>query len=316
MSGIRDSNRPIHHATQVAPFPPLQAALGLVAYINESIALFKSNGKAIKDIGGFSRRLSQVLLDRSINPTSTTKFTQVIENIHTYVQEVSTMTTIIQYFMHKHNTDKLQGFHKNLWDEFSALRVESDIKVQTFQKAAELARKEDADETQKAFQKLSSDIKSDGAGVRNLADGLGLSRSAAYIQEVLRELQTIPGDDLEDEAEVTVLKEGIRLTTALLSSNYKWFRETFNAQEFSLSQVKNGLAEGISGVIPDLQYSGLLAAKTIRELSSTVSPLEQINILFRMLDGRPRDAILIRTFQRAVSRHCQVPHLMKEGLDL
>ncbi|KAJ7455543.1 hypothetical protein FB451DRAFT_1278097 [Mycena latifolia] len=316
MATIRGSNRPIHHAAQAAPFPPLQAAAGLVAYVDESITLFKSNGKEIKDIGEYSRRLSQVLLDRSISPTSTTKFTQMIENVHTYVQKVSTMTTIIQYLKHKHIAEKLQGFRGDLWGEFSVLCVGSDIEVQTFRKAAELARKEDADETQKAFQKLSSEIKSDGAGVRNLADSLCLSKSAAHKAEVLRQLQTIPGDGLEDDAEVTVLQESIRLTTALLSSDYKWFRETFNTEDFTQSQVKNGLAEGVSDVIPDLRDSGLLTESTITDLNYEKSPVEQINILFRVLNGRSRDAVLIRTFQRAVSRHCQVPHLMKEGLDL
>ncbi|KAJ7455540.1 hypothetical protein FB451DRAFT_643290 [Mycena latifolia] len=222
----------------------------------------------------------------------------------------------MQYFTRRHIADKLQGFHKNLWDEFLLFSVGSDIEVQTFQKAAELARKEDADETQKAFQKLSSEIKNAGPGVRNLADGLCLSKSVAHKKEVLRELQTIPGDGLEDEAEVAVLQESIHLTTVLLSSNYRWFRETFNTEDFTQSQVKNGLAEGVSDVIPDLQDSGLLAESTITELSYAKSPVEQINILFRVLNSRSRDAILIRTFQRAVSRHCQVHHLMKEGLDL
>ncbi|KAJ7455537.1 hypothetical protein FB451DRAFT_1278078, partial [Mycena latifolia] len=225
-------------------------------------------------------------------------------------------TATIQYFTRRHIAEKLQGFRTNLWDEFFVFSVASDIEVQTFQKAAELARKEDADETQKAFQRLSSEIKSAGAGVRNLADGLGFSRSAAHEKEVLRELQTVPGDGLEDEAEVAVLQESIRLTTVLLSSNYRWFRETFKAQEFSQSQVKNGLTEGVTDVIPDLQDSGLLAESTITELNYARSPVEQINILFRVLNSRPRDAVLVRTFQHAVSRHCQVHHLMKEGLDL
>ncbi|KAJ7455539.1 hypothetical protein FB451DRAFT_1564949 [Mycena latifolia] len=314
MSATGDVITRTAHAGVVSS-PPLQAALGLRAYIDESIALFGSNGKEIKAIGEYSRRLSEVLLENSISPESTTKFTQVIENVHTYVQKVSTKTKTKQYLTRRHIAEKLQEFRTDLWGEFSKLYVVSDIEVQKFQEDAELAQKEDADETQKAFPKLSSEIKS-GPVVSNPADSLGLSGSAPNKKEVVRELQTIPGDGLEDKAEAAVLPESIRLTTTLLPSDYKWFRETFNAQEFSRSQVKNGLAEGISDVITDLQDNGLLTEKTITELNYEKSPVEQINIMFRVLDGRPRDAVLIRTFQRAVSRHCQAPHLMKEGLDL
>lgn len=78
--------------------------------------------------------------------------------------------------------------------------------------------------------------------------------------------------------------------------------------------MKNSLAEGMMDVFGDLSDANLLADGTLMELNHAPTRLHQVEILFRVLNGRSRDAVLIRSFQRAISRVSGMGSMLKEGL--
>lgn len=96
--------------------------------------------------------------------------------------------------------------------------------------------------------------------------------------------------------------------------SYNWFRATFDST-LAESEVKDALVETVQDVIRDLQGSGLLARSTKTQLNHAPDNLRRVDILFRVLDGRSRDAILIRSFQRAVLRNEETRSILKEGLE-
>nr|GAT61285.1 predicted protein [Mycena chlorophos] len=289
----------LHSASAASPvYPPLQAALGLVVYIEQSFDRFKSNKNEIKAIGAYAQRLSEQL-QRSVDGSKTTDYVDVIASLHKYLQHVAQQTKLLQYLHRNEIASRLQEFRGRLWEAFVVFSVSSDLDQQEAQREAELARQHDEAETRAVLQSISRSVIASGSGVRELTQEMGLPADRKSGETMLRELETeAPHDDVE----AILLKESITLTKLNLKSNYSWFRETFNADVYTKSQIQEALLDSIDDIIQDLRDSGLLAHRTKAELASARDPLPRLDILWKVLGARQRDAVLVRTFQRALFR--------------
>jgi len=303
------------NATSTA-YPPLQAALALMGYIQDNATLFKSNRAEIESIGQYSQQLSEQLERSAVDEKKAAKYIGVITEIRIYAEEVSKKKQTLQYLDRRNIERKLQGYRSSLTREYSQLL---DIAIPA--DSGDHGRKEEAQraehETQEMIKQLSTAVKSNSEGICRLAKELGLPGSEASRKAVLRELQDVEKhtDPSTPTDEVTVLKESIHLTNSLLNPSYNWFRATFDST-VTESEVKDALAESVQDVIRDLQGGGLLARSTKTQLNHAPDNLRRIDILFRVLDGRSRDAILIRSFQRAVYRNGETRSYLQEGLEL
>ncbi|KAJ7122134.1 hypothetical protein C8R44DRAFT_735851 [Mycena epipterygia] len=298
-------------------FPPLQAATSLVLYIQQSIELFKSNKNEIVAIGTYSERLSTQLArhEASVDPGKTSEFVNVIKKIHAYVQTISKKNGIVQYLRRRTIAEQLQGYRNSLGEEFAVFSITSDVDIQQFQREAESARKADEHASQEVMKDLSIAIEQNSAGLCRLAGGLGSSTNQSR-NTVFQELTAIDNanEETRNPEEKTVLQEGLRLTREV-PRKYKWYSDTFRTgNEYREAEVKSNLAYDIDDVISDLREGDLLSATTNAALDHEKNTLEKVNILFRILNARARDAVLIRSFQWAISRSPNAKEMLREGL--
>ncbi|KAJ7156203.1 hypothetical protein C8R46DRAFT_1040744 [Mycena filopes] len=298
MSALGDALKAIK--TVSSSFPPLQAALGLAIYVDDSIDesytnQFKSNAKEIEAIALYGLRLSEVLeRHNSVHRVNTDKFLQVIVDIQAYCKKVAKRNGVVQYMKRTPTAGKLRGYRDRLWEEFAIFSIEADVDVQEFQKAAEEARKEDERIAQAAVQKLSQEIK-EGKGVPILAQQLGVK---APNNEILKELQAIHMDPLQPPRSAddeVVLRESIHLSAVLFPPQYKWFKHTFAV---SRGEAKTILAPVINDLVGELRDSDLISAATQAEIGYESNAVVKAGKLLQILDGRGRDIKLIRTVQR------------------
>ncbi|KAJ7614254.1 hypothetical protein DFH06DRAFT_1241364 [Mycena polygramma] len=319
MSASGDVIRAANAAAGV--FPPVQSALSLVAYIDESIGLLKSNTHEIKAIGEYAKRLSEEL--QRINPTQTTDFVSVIQSIHRYVADVSKKSGASQYFNRRAIADQLRTYRSNLWEEYAVFSISSDANVQEFQRDTESARQAQEAATQTAFQQLSSEIQKTSICVCRLADGLGAPEHRSADPSMNTELpqsQASQTAETSQQGQNIVEQKGlcdrVGTNSGLFPANYRWFSATFNAQEFTRAAVKNILAHGIADVVGDLIDKNLLGQNDLAKLNHETNPLKQVDILFRVLDARPRDVQLVRSVQRAIVRCGGMEGVLKEGFEV
>ncbi|KAJ7349961.1 hypothetical protein DFH08DRAFT_126275 [Mycena albidolilacea] len=316
MSAAGDVLRAVQAAS--SPFPPLEAALGLVSYIDQSITQFKSNKNEIKAIGGYSKELSQQLKrHKPAHPTAgaTQDFCKVIGNIHAYVKEVSKMHALLQYFQRRPITDRLQDYRNQLREQFEIFSIASDIDIQEAQRAAEDARQADTEAMQQQLCKISVQITTSNTGVSQFAKDYGLSKIHPSVGHVLHELEKVPQEERTAE-ETTVLKESLELSKILVKSDYRWFSETFNATENSEFDIKDILAIGIVDCVRKLIDARLLSSRTKAEINHERNDMEKVTILFRSLNARSRDAPFIRSFQRAIYNDPEMRAVLNESLKL
>ncbi|KAF7299896.1 hypothetical protein HMN09_00997200 [Mycena chlorophos] len=292
----------LHSASAASPvYPPLQAALGLVAYIKQSFDRFKSNKNEIKAIGAYAQRLSEQL-QRSVDGSKTTDYVDVIASLHQYLQHVAQQTKLLQYLHRNEIASRLQEFRGRLWEAFVVFSRTRFLRTSTSKKRnAKRSRvgsmtKRRRARSCRAYPAVSLQA---GAGVRELTQEMGLPVDRKSGETMLRDLET---EAPHDEVEAVLLKESIALTKLNLKPNYSWFRETFNADVYTKSQIQEALLDSIDDIIQDLRDSGLLAHRTKAELASARDPLPRLDILWKVLGARQRDAVLVRTFQRALFR--------------
>ncbi|KAJ7748656.1 hypothetical protein B0H16DRAFT_868490 [Mycena metata] len=294
-------------------FPPLQAALSLVGYVDDSIALYKSNRNEIKAIAVYSLRLSE-LLERhnSVHPTNTEKFLSVILDIRAYCEKVAKRNKVVQYLKRTPTAGKLHGYRDQLWEEFAVFSIESDVDVQQFQKDAEEARKADEAITQAAVEELAKEIKSTAAGITRLADDLKVKSAG---NEVVNELEAIRTDSLEANMspdEKVVLEESIRLSKVLFPERYKWFPDTF---KISRSDARTLLIPGLRSLVGDLTDNHLISRSTQASIIYAPNPADGVDNLLAIVDGRGRDVKLIRTIQRWLLRDDGMSINLRDGLE-
>ncbi|KAF7296026.1 hypothetical protein MKEN_01417600 [Mycena kentingensis (nom. inval.)] len=303
----------IFHAAHSASvvYPPLQATLGLVEYINQSIDQFKANRKEVKAIGEYSKSLAGVL-GRLPAGTKTERYISVIVKIETYLREVSAMKRVVQLLQRKKISGKLQGFRGNLEEEFTLFSIASDLDLAAFQQAAEIARQRDDAEVHQMLKEIAESltVEAQPSAVRELANGIGIASDVESVRALHRELESMQSQSTDapqrEQFEETVLKASTSLTSITISPKYQWFSATFK-KEYQRSQIAEALLPSISDIVATMRDSGVLAPRTKAKLAaSRRDPLEQIDEIFGVLDGRPRDASLIRTFQRAVVRVAQL----------
>ncbi|KAJ7234009.1 hypothetical protein B0H12DRAFT_164287 [Mycena haematopus] len=171
-------------------FPPLQAALSLVSYIDESIALFKSNKNEIQAIGAYSQQLSEQLKrHKPAESRGTENFCHVINDIHAYVKQSAKRHPLVQYFNRQTIADRLQGYRSQLREQFELFSVASDVDVLEAQRAAEEARKADMEATQQEFRKVSMQITTTAIGLSQFASAYGLSKIQPTTRAAYKELQ-------------------------------------------------------------------------------------------------------------------------------
>ncbi|KAF8166112.1 hypothetical protein K438DRAFT_1984459 [Mycena galopus ATCC 62051] len=177
-------------------FPPLQAAFSLVSYIDQSIALFKSNKNEIKAIGLYSQQLSQQLKrHRPANSKGTEDFGKVISDIHEYVRQLTKKNPLVQYFQRQPITNRLQDYRNQLREQFDLFSITSDIDIQEAHRAAEEARQADRatmQVMQEEIRKFSSQITTSPIGVSQFAAKYGLSKTQPSAGDVCKELEEIP----------------------------------------------------------------------------------------------------------------------------
>ncbi|KAF7302290.1 hypothetical protein MIND_00796400 [Mycena indigotica] len=296
----------LHAANSAASaYPPLQAALGLVKYIETSIDQFKSNRNEIKSIGEYAQRLS-LQLERSVDLTKTKDYVQVIEGIHAYLKGVAKQKKLLQYLHRNDIAERLQEYRTQLREEFVVFSITCDLDIQESQREAEAARQRDESEARVLLETISHNIATSPTGIRELNTEIGDLKDRSMGNLMLQELESLrtspTPEDSSIESESTIVGESITLTKLILSTNYRWFPETFNARHYARSQIQEALIDTIRDVAGDLRDSGLLAHRTKAELASARTGLEQVDIVFRVLDSRPRDAVLLRTFQKALFR--------------
>ncbi|KAJ7055029.1 hypothetical protein C8F01DRAFT_468476 [Mycena amicta] len=305
-----DALRTVHSASTA--YPPLQAALGLAVYIQESIKLFQSNTKQIQLIGEYSTRLSKQL-ERAVDASKTTKFVQVVESIHEYLKAIVKKPPISRYLERRKIEAHLQSFRNSLWDEYLLFSITSTVDLQIVQqdahrtvenaREAEKAGKEDELEThwQELIKKLAVDVRRTSAGTKQLAAALTLpSREGQErTREILSDLQKLSHDSSLSEAEAGILAEGIRLAQLCLDPNFKWYSNTFN-DEHALSEIKDALSLCVDDIARDLSESSLLPRMTTIDIRHARNDFEKVTHLFRALDSRSGDVVLIRAFQLAL----------------
>ncbi|KAJ6505381.1 hypothetical protein C8R45DRAFT_1181689 [Mycena sanguinolenta] len=302
-------------------FPPLQAALSLVSYIDESIALFKSNKNEIQAIGSYSQQLSEQLQRyKPADPRGVENFCRVITDIHGYVKQSTKKHTLVQFFNRQAVADQLQSYRNQLRQHFELFSVTSDIDVLEAQRAAEAARRADTAAVHQELCTVSRQITT-AIGLSQFATAYGLSKIQSSTRVMYKELQvknTYLYDEFLDEfldaaaqgisevertrEETIVLQESLQLSEVLFKSDYRWFSSTFKAK-LTESDVKGVLVELISDIVTDLNDAKLLAGTTRIQLLHQEDELKKVTMLFRALNMRSRDAVFIRSFQRAVHRH-------------
>ncbi|KAJ7760005.1 hypothetical protein B0H16DRAFT_1884846 [Mycena metata] len=289
-----------------AAFPPLQAATGLVLYIDQSIARFKSNRNEIKAVGGHSKLLSEQLArHRPTDPKGTEDFRKVINDILAYVKDVSKKNALVQYFQRSVISDRIQDYRARLQERFELFSITSDIDVQESHRTAAEARKADAEAIQamqEEIRKVAEQLTTSPIGVSQFATKYGLAKIQRSSGDVYKELETTSQEGLTQE-ETTVLQESRQLSKMLFKSDYRWFSDTFNSKEFCESDVQGALAEVIFDIVRKLEEARLLASATRMQLQYEYNAPAKVAILFRSLNMRSRDAPFIRTFQRAVYGH-------------
>ncbi|KAF7302280.1 hypothetical protein MIND_00795200 [Mycena indigotica] len=281
-------------------FPPLQAASALVIYIQDSLHLFRSNKEQIRSLAEYCTRLSQEL-SSTIDGSKTTKYVEVIKNIQQYLESVARKPSVVRYLERKTVAANLQSFRDELWQEFLVFSMSATIDLQSHQQAFEVARKQDERDTQELIKKLAEDVHNTAAGTKQLASALSLpSRQGPDKQrQILQELQVRVLDSNRPEAEAVVLRESIRLAQICVAPNYRWYSNTFN-EEHALSEIKDALSLCVDDIARDLSESGLLPRMTTIDIRHARNEFEKVTHLFRALDSRAGDVVLIRAFQLAL----------------
>ncbi|KAJ7055095.1 hypothetical protein C8F01DRAFT_1161050 [Mycena amicta] len=183
-----------------------------------------------------------------------------------------------------------------------ALQITCDLDLKESQREAELARQKDASESRILLESISHNVQTSASGIRELNEEIAIPSDQRARTVMLQELESIQKESTREDFESTVLRESIALTKLTLTPNYRWFRETFNAAHYTRSQIQEALIDTVHDIAGDLRDSGLLAHRTKAELASARTGLDQADIMFRVLDSRPKDVVLIRTFQRALFR--------------
>ncbi|KAJ7156803.1 hypothetical protein C8R46DRAFT_1115196 [Mycena filopes] len=300
----------VYAANAASPvFPPLQAALGLVTYIDQSIDQFKANKEEIEEIGAYSKRLSEQL-DRSLDANTTAAYVRVILDLHVYLSDVSSMNFVVQLAKRSRISRKLQEYRTKLDAEFQVFSIGSSFDVQQFQKEAELARQKDDREARELLQTIAKSIVEKPSGVSELGERMRLSADHGAVETLQKELESLTVDPPTGSGEPgltreerSVVQESLALTNITRDANYRWFPSTFKTSQYTRSQIAQALMPSVIAIVAIMQESGLLAHGTNAQLANLqFFPLNQILSLFVVLDGRPRDAKLVRTFQRALLR--------------
>ncbi|KAF7367849.1 hypothetical protein MSAN_00849400 [Mycena sanguinolenta] len=316
MSAAGDALRAAQAAS--GAFPPLQAALSLASYIDESVSQFKSNKREIHEIGVYSRQLSEQLKrHKPTDPTRIENFCRVITDIHEYVKQSTKKHTLVQYLNRQAIADRLQSYRNQLREQFElfSVRVWFCLTVNPFITTYRLPpilmswrpnapRRRHGGLTRrrrtKNFPKLPCRSRK-AIGLPQFAAAYGLSKIQPSTRVMYKELQGIPEVERTRE-ETIVLQESLQLSEVLFKSDYRWFSSTFKTG-LTESDVKGILVELISDIVTDLNDAKLLAGTTRIQLLHQEDDLKRVTILFRALNMRSRDAVFIRSFQRAVHRH-------------
>ncbi|KAJ7799162.1 hypothetical protein B0H14DRAFT_2617295 [Mycena olivaceomarginata] len=99
--------------------------------------------------------------------------------------------------------------------------------------------------------------------------------------------------------ETLVLKERSSLRGCSMKSTYYWFAETFTTNNPDL--IKGLLTQDIERIITILRTAKLFASSDVTAINNAANDrLRKVDIVFALLDRALTDAILARTFQRAI----------------
>jgi len=260
----------------------------------------KSNAWEVSAIVKLMQGFTALPKQKRCSEEEMTAFISAIGSIEIFVTKLAKVAPMFQYFEQADYAEELEGLCSELCRAFDAILAPPSNFLVDSQELVKAARWEDQDATKRALRAAAADPS-------RLAQSLGVSGDAVIEEQKLVHFEHIKS---QSDEEAAVLCEIRKLLKIIRTDD--WILLTFRPNVGEGDKIRSML-HTIDSILHDLR--NLLPEDTQTELMDPdTKRVQKVKILLGAINAHKRDAVLVRSFQKALKAQRSLRYLLLETL--